>query len=236
MALQETGSALPVLLLQVPTCAWYLLGGKQLLGVGWPGEPYPEKPALIVRFAVHQPGVLHHRVVHFDHLTGDGRVNVAGRLDRLDDGAGFAGLNLSAFLRQFHKHDVGQFMLRMIGNANRRRVTAHPHPFMGFGVFQVRRDLAHIRSLPCCVRNPGRFVKPVCGRSVWAQAPPRPAFPDFNLDGRAHPWPGHSARSPSRFPHRARDSASRSPLPPPASRRRPESGSADAAGPLWGPL
>src|SRR5258708_12695407 len=46
------------------------------------------------------------RVVDFDHLARDRRVNVGRRLDGFDNGGGFRPLQAAADPPQFHEHDI----------------------------------------------------------------------------------------------------------------------------------
>ncbi len=108
--------------------------------------------ASVARGQLEQPGavgILVDRVGRVgDRLVdgGDGardrRVDVAGGLDRFDHGGVVARGECLADLRQFDEHDVAQRVLRVFGDAHgQAAVFFAAHPFMGFGVFQVGRDV-----------------------------------------------------------------------------------------------
>jgi hypothetical protein len=96
-----------------------------------------EKPAARVWLGVHQGGIVGDGFVQRHNFAADGRINVARGLHGFHHGAGFAGFHLAPNFGQLDKNDIGQFMLRMIGDADRRRVAADAHPFVRLGVFQI---------------------------------------------------------------------------------------------------
>src|SRR6185312_16552627 len=87
--------------------------------------------------------------------TRHGRVHIGGRLDRLDDRAGFSGLERSADLRQLDEDEVAQRLLRVIGDAGGdRTVRFAADPFVACGVFElggyVHRVALHARVVDRC--------------------------------------------------------------------------------------
>jgi hypothetical protein len=83
-----------------------------------------------VRVGVHQRGIVGDGLVDLDDFAADGRVDVAGGLDGFHHGAGFPGLHRAAHGGQFDKHDVGQFVLRVVGDADGGDVAADADPFV----------------------------------------------------------------------------------------------------------
>src|SRR2546421_249765 len=68
--------------------------------------------------------------VRLHDLPGHWGINITRRLDRLDNRASLARLNLPPDSGQFHEHDIGQLLLRMIRNSNCGAIPADPHPLM----------------------------------------------------------------------------------------------------------
>jgi hypothetical protein len=102
-----------------------------------------EKPAARVWLGVHQRGIIGDGLVQRHDLAADGRIDVARGLHGFHHGAGFAGIDLATGGGQFHEHDVGQLGLRVVADADGRGVAADADPFVGFGVFEVGRNVAH---------------------------------------------------------------------------------------------
>ena len=126
-----------------PICAWYCSGASRAFDLGGVGELDLVEPTAGVRFAVYQGRVRDDGLVGLGNLPADRRVDVVGRLDRLDHSAGVAGFDLPADLGQLDEHHVRQLVLRMVGDADRRDVARHPHPFVRLRVFQIQRNVSH---------------------------------------------------------------------------------------------
>jgi zinc and cadmium transporter len=71
----------------LPDLRFVLRGREQALHFTGLAQFHPEKPAPIIGFVVHQPGIFDDSVVDFDHLAAHRRVNIARRLHRLYHGA-----------------------------------------------------------------------------------------------------------------------------------------------------
>ena len=101
---------------------------------------------MAVGLFVDEFGICGERAVGFDDLAADRRVDVAGRLDGFDDGAGFAGFDFAADLRDFGEDDVSQLGLGVVADADGGDVAREADPFVAFGKFQISRNVAHIYS------------------------------------------------------------------------------------------
>src|SRR5262249_40044696 len=79
-----------------------------------------------------------------DDLTGDRRIHIGGGLDRLHHRAGLTGLQRAAHFGHFHKHQVAERMLGVVGNSNfNRAVGEGAQPLVSLGVLQIGGYLAH---------------------------------------------------------------------------------------------
>ncbi len=75
-------------------------------------QPWPNGSVLSER------GIAGERVIHLDDFAADRRVDVARGLHGLHDGDLVARLDLGAHLRQLDKDDIGQLVLRVVGDAD----------------------------------------------------------------------------------------------------------------------
>ena len=94
-----------------------------------------KNPSLAIRIAVDEFRMLREFRVGGGDFATDGRVNIAGGLDRFHHRAGFAGLHLASDGRRLYEHDVGQFVLGVVADADGGGVALNAQPFVGFGVF-----------------------------------------------------------------------------------------------------
>src|SRR3954467_9997903 len=107
-----------------------LVGGgvQQLVEVGGIRGLYAEHPCG-ERVLVHLLGRGRQVRVGGDDLAGDGRVDVARRLHRLDHAHRLALRDLAAGLRRLDEDHVAQLLLRVVGDADAHgavRLAAHP--------------------------------------------------------------------------------------------------------------
>ena len=125
------------------------------------GRPHPEQPAVGVGRFVDRLRGLGERRIHCQHLAGHWRVDVGGRLGRLDDDAGFTLRELAADFGQF---DVDQFAERVLGVKS----DAHRRGAVGFEAKPlVRRGVAEIGGVV-----QGRAPKAAASRPVVDRKPP----------------------------------------------------------------
>ena len=96
-----------------------------------------EHPALAERIAIEKRRIGFERLVDLGDRAADRRVNVARGFHRLDDGDRFARLRLRADFWQLDKNDVGQFGLRVVGDANTGVRALEADPLVRRGVFQI---------------------------------------------------------------------------------------------------
>src|SRR5258708_31352772 len=122
------------------------VGVEELIDVGGVGRLDAEDPGG-VRVLVHALRRATEIGVGADDLAVDRRIDIRGRLHRLDHGHGFAGRNLAADLRRLDEHDVAELFLRMVGDAHgERAVGLAAQPFVRDGVAKLLRGL-HALSL-----------------------------------------------------------------------------------------
>src|SRR4051812_17572066 len=115
-------------------------GGQQLVEVGGIRGLYAEHPCG-ERVLVHLLGRGRQVRVGGDDLAGDGRVDVARRLHRLDHAHRLALRDLAPGLRRLYEDHVAQLLLRVVGDADAHgAVRLAAHPLVALGVAQLLRQ------------------------------------------------------------------------------------------------
>src|SRR5579863_6040221 len=121
-----------------------------LLGAQEPGwqravrGPQPQQPARAVRIGVDCFGLRRKLRVARDDLTRDGCVDIGGRLDRLDDGAGLSHGHLTTRLRHFDEDEITERVLGVVGDADfHGAIRQRSNPLMGIGVLQIGGNITH---------------------------------------------------------------------------------------------
>src|ERR671919_2320618 len=92
------------------------------------------EPAGTFGVAVDQRRIVVQGIVRLDHPAADRRVDIACRLDALDNRHGGVLGDLAADLRQLDEHHVAQLLLGMVRDADRRDLAVDAHPFVLLGV------------------------------------------------------------------------------------------------------
>src|SRR5205823_9428013 len=116
-----------------------------------------DKPAVAHRVGIDLGRVGGERVIDLGHLSGDWRIDLARRLDRLDNRRFLALLDQLADFWQLDIDDVAELRLRIVGNADNGEVAVEPHPLM---VPRVSNQ-AH-RDFP-----PTASAAVIAGRNEW---------------------------------------------------------------------
>src|SRR5690348_6303994 len=93
-----------------------------------------EDPAFTERVGVDQLWLRGELLVDLADPPGDRRVEVARRLDRLDDAEGLADVELAADLGELEEHHVAELRLGEVGDANRRVLAVDSDPLVRLGV------------------------------------------------------------------------------------------------------
>ena len=102
------------------------------------------EPTFAVAVFVDELRATRQRLVDLDHRTSHGRVDIARRLDRLDDGACTTDVERRADLRHIDENEIAEGMLSVIGDADfNAAIRQRAGPFVGFGVAQIGENLAH---------------------------------------------------------------------------------------------
>src|SRR5438067_10094678 len=100
-----------------------------------------ENPTLPIRFAVDYTRVGFERFVHVDNCALHRRVDDTGGFDRFDNRNRFFCVRLPIHFRQFHINPIGQFRLRVVGDADAYLVPFALNPFVTLGVKQIVWDV-----------------------------------------------------------------------------------------------
>src|SRR5207253_3149973 len=110
-------------------------------------QSHLDQPPGSVRGVVDRLRFILQLAVGLDDFPRGGGVNLADGLHRLHRAKRFSRFNLGAWLGQFDKNHVAQFVLRVVGDADRGEVSFHLNPLMLFGV-AVRLRIRH-QTTPC---------------------------------------------------------------------------------------
>src|SRR5206468_4110263 len=100
-----------------------------------------DQPRVSIRIVVDQLGAGDEVVVALGDFSGDGRIDVRGRLNRLDDAERLVLRDRIADLRQLDVNDLAELMLREVRDADRRLVALDQHPLVLSGVAELLRKL-----------------------------------------------------------------------------------------------
>src|SRR5690348_16728172 len=90
-------------------------------------------------------------------------------------------------------------MLGMVRDANGGGIAFDAHPFVRFGVSQIRRNIRHKR----IESGTGALVNPLFYRSVLEPPPPQNAGRGFQFPWAFAVWRTQASRSPCQCPCRA---------------------------------
>src|SRR6202047_4157658 len=156
-----------------------LVGGRvhqpaELSGVR---EPHFDQPRRAVRIAIDFLGRILKFAIGFDHLSRGGRINLADGLYGLHRSKRLSGFDFRSGLGQFDEDHVAQFVLRVVGDANRGESTRHADPFMFFGVAVILR-IGHLVT-PWILLRPIRIrAAPLLSSAACktASGPPAPCI------------------------------------------------------------
>src|SRR6266540_7008225 len=192
------------------------LGVQELVRLGGIRQLDAHEPSVAVGVLVAELGAVGELVVPGDDLAGERRVDVGDGLHRLHLGVRRVLRDLRAGLGRLVEDDLAERVLRVPRDAEGRLLAVDPGPVVLLVVAQVLR-VALLRQV-----NPpfDTGASTLCApRGACLARPRRPRCP---------PPPARPARTPSRFPSRARGTSSRwSRLPPP---RRPRARRSPGAG------
>src|SRR5262249_37177250 len=112
-----------------------VLGGRhQILDLRVGGQLQLDEPAVPEGIVVDDSGFGHGRLVDFDDLARDRRIELGDRLDRLDGAELAVGVVHVSDLRELEVDDLSQLLLRVLGDADGSDLTVHPDPFVALRV------------------------------------------------------------------------------------------------------
>lgn len=120
-----------------------LVGCEQIVQFGGIGELHFEEPPTRIGFGIDQARIVDEGFVDGRDRAAYGGVDIARGFDRFNDSADLTRLERSPDLGEFHEDDIGQFLLSVIGDAEKGGVAFDPDPFMALGVFQCGGNGGH---------------------------------------------------------------------------------------------
>src|SRR5205823_979890 len=116
---------------------------EQLCELSLVGEAHLDHPAVAVRRAVDELGLLDDLHVALHDLAGDRRVDVGRSFDGLDDSKARVLAYLRALLGKLDEHDIPELLLREVRDADRGHVAVGAHPLVLLRILKIVGNGAH---------------------------------------------------------------------------------------------